>query len=86
MSEKTETTKKGATEEEKTEKTPPAKPSKEKEKPVNTTKFIGFSRHSSGGPWTLLNTMLASAESVEHKIKLFKGECEIHIIEVDLPD
>lgn len=86
MSKAVPPTKEELEKEEKTEEKPPVKPSKEKEKPVNRTKFIGFHRHSSGGPWTLLNAMLASGESVEHKIKLFKGECDIHIIEVDLPD
>lgn len=71
--------------ENKTEEKTSTLPSKAKETPVIRTKFIGFHRPHEGGPWTLLNTMLASEESVEHKIKLFKGECDIHILEVDLP-
>ena len=86
MSKVVPATKEETEKEESTEEKPPVKSSKTKEEPVNRTKFIGFSRSSEGGPWTLLNAMLASAESVEHKIKLFKGECEIHVIEVDLPD
>ena len=86
MSKATKTEKEETKKEENTEEKPVEKSSKAKEEPVNKTKFIGFSRASTGGPWTLLNAMLSSAESVEHKIKLFKGECEIHVIEIDLPD
>ena len=64
---------------------PPVKSSKKEETPMLTTRFIGFHRHSGGGPWTMLPHMLSSESSVKHKIELFKGECEMHIIEVDLP-
>lgn len=86
MSKTLPTTKEELEEKEETKETPPAKPSKKKEEPVNRTKFIGFHRPSSGGAWTLLNAMLASGESVEHKIKLYKGDCEVFVVEVDLPD
>ncbi len=86
MSKKVNTSNEKATNEVEKEEEPVEKTSKAKEEPVNKTKFIGFSRASTGGPWTLLNAMLSSAESVEHKIKLYKGECEIHVIEIDLPD
>jgi len=86
MSENKETTTKKDVEE-KDEKTKTAgKTSKKETVPVNSTRFIGFSRHTSGGPWTLLDSMLSSAESVKHKIKLFKGECDVFVVEVDLPD
>lgn len=71
--------------EENTEKKKPENPPESKEKPVNQTKFIGFHRLPSGGPWTLFPQALSSEESVEHKIKFMKGDCETYIIEVDLP-
>ena len=85
MKKVTDTANEEATKEEKTGEKPPVKPLKKEETPVNTTRFIGFHRHSDGGPWTILSSMLSSAESIKHKIELFRGECEIHVVEVDLP-
>jgi hypothetical protein len=71
--------------EEKKDKKPPVKSSKKDEEPVSRIKFIGFHRHAAGAPWTMFPQMLASEESVQHKIKFLKGDCETYIIDVDLP-
>lgn len=75
----------GASEGKKTKGEKPENPPESKEKPERGTKFIGFTRHSEGGAWTLFTQMLSSAESIRHKIGFLKGECEIHIEEIDLP-
>lgn len=49
------------------------------------TKFIGFYRKTENSGWSLLSQMLASEESIIAKINLMFGDCEIHIINVDLP-
>ena len=85
MSENKETTTKKEVVE-KDEKTETAdKTSKKEKNPVNSTRFIGFFRHPSGGPWSLLESMLSSEVSVKQKIKLFKGVCDVFVLEVDLP-
>lgn len=49
------------------------------------TKFIGFFRLGENGNWDLHPQMLSSEDSVINKITLTHGECDIHIINVELP-
>lgn len=49
------------------------------------TKFIGFFRLGENGNWDLHPQMLSAEDSVINKIVLIHGECDIHIINVELP-
>ncbi len=85
MSKSKKTTNSGASETKKTEENTPEKPQTHKETPKDKSKFVGFYRPSSSGPWTMFNQMLASEESIKHKIKFLKGKCNIHVEEIILP-
>lgn len=49
------------------------------------TKFLGFFRLNENANWNLHPQMLASEDSVITKIALIHGECDVHIINVELP-